>query len=164
MLVRARFPDVTGKHWMPDSGHRPASKFVDRCRTIDTDQTNVPRDSQASPRSPFVSTTSSACIFRSHYGIASAMRLFEHARPLSTHDPACIWRITMRSKLVFGATTHVPNRFLLVKLASKTTRALHRPNSRIQETINDVLVRCSHANPIASVLDTDIVQLFDRAA
>jgi hypothetical protein len=70
----------------------------------------------------------------------------------------------MRSKLVFGATTHVPNRFLLVRLASKATRALHRPNSRIQETMNDVLVRFSHANPIARVTDTDTVQLFDRAA
>jgi hypothetical protein len=70
----------------------------------------------------------------------------------------------MRSKLVFGAITQVPNRFLLVKLASRATRALHRPNSRIQETMNDVFVRCSHANPIARVLDTDTVQSFDRAA
>jgi hypothetical protein len=29
----------------------------------------------------------------------------------------------MRSKLIFGAITQVPNRFLLVKLASKATRA-----------------------------------------
>ena len=70
----------------------------------------------------------------------------------------------MRSKLVFGAITQVPNRFLLVKLASSATRALHRPNSRIQETRNDVFVRFSHANPIARVLDTDTVQSFDRAA
>ena len=70
----------------------------------------------------------------------------------------------MRSKLVFGAITQVPNRFLLVKLASRATRALHRPNSRIQETMNDVLVRFSYANPIARVLDTDTVQSFDRAA
>jgi hypothetical protein len=70
----------------------------------------------------------------------------------------------MRSKLVFGAITQVPNRFLLVKLASRATRALHRPNSRIQETMNDVFVRSSQANAIARVLDTDTVQSFDRAA
>jgi hypothetical protein len=70
----------------------------------------------------------------------------------------------MRSKLVFGAITQVPNRFLLVKLASKASRALHRPNSRIQETMNDVFVRFSRADPIARVLDNDTVQSFDRAA
>jgi hypothetical protein len=70
----------------------------------------------------------------------------------------------MRSKLIFRAMTQVSNRFLLVRLASRATRALHRPNSRIQETMNDVFVRFSHANPRARVLDTDTVQLFDRAA
>ena len=70
----------------------------------------------------------------------------------------------MRSELVFRAMTHVSNRFLLVKLASTATRALHRPNSRIQETMNDVFVRFSQANPMARVQNTDTVQLFDRAA
>lgn len=70
----------------------------------------------------------------------------------------------MRSKLIFGAMTQVPNRFLLVRLASRATRALHRPNSRIQETMNDVFVRIIHANPITTVLDSGTVQLLDRAA
>ena len=53
----------------------------------------------------------------------------------------------MRSKLIFGTMTKVSNRFLLVRLASKATRALHRPNSRIQETMNDVFVRlCLYAS------------------
>jgi hypothetical protein len=69
----------------------------------------------------------------------------------------------MRSKLIFGAMTQVSNRFLLVRLASRATRALHRPNSHIQATTNDVFVRLSHANPIARVQDTETVQLFDRA-
>jgi hypothetical protein len=60
--------------------------------------------------------------------------------------------------------TKVSNRFLLVRLASRATRALHKPNSRIQETMNGVFVRFGHANPTARVLDTDTVQLFDRAA
>jgi hypothetical protein len=70
----------------------------------------------------------------------------------------------MRSELVFGAMTHVPNRFLLTKLAARATRKLHRPNTRVQETINDVLVRFSHASPVAGVPDTGDVQPFRRAA
>lgn len=45
----------------------------------------------------------------------------------------------MRSELVFGATAHVPNRYLLVRLTSKTTRMFHKPNARLEETANDVL-------------------------
>lgn len=55
----------------------------------------------------------------------------------------------MRSDLVFGAMSNVSNRFLLTKLAAKAVRQLHRPNTRIQETANDVLLRFRRANPIA---------------
>jgi hypothetical protein len=58
---------------------------------------------------------------------------------------------TMRSELVFGAMAHIPNRFLLTKLASKATRKFHKPNTRIQDTTNDVFVRFSRANPTATV-------------
>ena len=57
----------------------------------------------------------------------------------------------MRSELVFGAMAHISNRFLLMKLASKATRKFHRPNTRIQDTTNDVFVHFSRANPIANV-------------
>jgi hypothetical protein len=57
----------------------------------------------------------------------------------------------MRSDLVFGAVAHISKRFLLTKLASKATRELHRPNTRSQDTTNDVFVRFSRANPIAIV-------------
>jgi hypothetical protein len=70
----------------------------------------------------------------------------------------------MRSKLVFGAMAQVSNRFLLVRLASKATRALHKPNSRIQETMNDVFVRFGQVNPMTHLRDTETVQSFDRAA
>jgi hypothetical protein len=70
----------------------------------------------------------------------------------------------MRSELVFGAMTHVSNRFLLTKLAARATRKLHRPNTRIQETVNDVLARFSHANPIAGVPTKGNVQPLRRAA
>ena len=55
----------------------------------------------------------------------------------------------MRSELIFGATSYVSNRFLLTRLASKAIRKLHRPNTRIEDTTNDVLVRFSRANPLA---------------
>ena len=54
----------------------------------------------------------------------------------------------MRSELVFGALTQVSSRYLLTKLAAKATRKLHRPNTRIQETTNHVLVRFNRRNPI----------------
>ena len=70
----------------------------------------------------------------------------------------------MRSELVYSAMTHVSNRFLLTMLAARATRKLHMPNTRIQETVNDVFVRFSHADPIARVPDTGNVQPFRRAA
>jgi hypothetical protein len=47
----------------------------------------------------------------------------------------------MRSDLVFQALHTLENRYMLCQLASKATRKFHRPNTRIQETMNDVLIR-----------------------
>lgn len=72
----------------------------------------------------------------------------------------------MRSDLVFGAMAHVSNRFLLAKLAAKAIRELHRPNTRIQETANEVFVRFRRANPIAGERRTQqyaIVRLRDAS-
>ena len=57
----------------------------------------------------------------------------------------------MRSELIFGAMTYVSNRFLLTRLASKATRSFHRPNTRIQDTVNAVFEHFTHANPLARV-------------
>jgi len=57
----------------------------------------------------------------------------------------------MRSDLIFAALKNVPNRYLLVKAVSTATRGFHRPGLSIQGTVNDVLVRFSHANPVANV-------------
>ncbi|RZU42179.1 hypothetical protein BDD14_3726 [Edaphobacter modestus] len=57
----------------------------------------------------------------------------------------------MRSDLIFSAMTHVSNRFLLTKLAARATRKLHRPNTRIQDTTNDVFMYFSRSNPIPIV-------------
>ena len=53
----------------------------------------------------------------------------------------------MRSDLVFGALSHVSNRYQLCQLASKATRKLHKPNTRLQDTTNEVLVRFHSSNP-----------------
>lgn len=56
----------------------------------------------------------------------------------------------MRSELIFGALTHVTNRYQLCQLASKATRKLHKPNTRLQDTMNDVLVRFRDSDPVAA--------------
>ena len=53
----------------------------------------------------------------------------------------------MRSDLVFGALSHVSNRYQLCQLASKATRMLHKPNTRLQDTTNDVLFRFRSTHP-----------------
>jgi hypothetical protein len=57
----------------------------------------------------------------------------------------------MRSELIFGALTHISNRYQLCQLASKATRKLHKPNTRLQDTMNDVLVRFRESSPAAAV-------------
>jgi hypothetical protein len=57
----------------------------------------------------------------------------------------------MRSELVFGAMTYISHRYLLTMLAARATRKFHRPNTRIQDTTNDVFDRFTRANPIAAV-------------
>ena len=53
----------------------------------------------------------------------------------------------MRSDLIFGALSHVSNRYQLCQLASKATRKLHKPNTRLQDTANEVMVRFRATNP-----------------
>jgi predicted transcriptional regulator len=54
----------------------------------------------------------------------------------------------MRSDLIFGALTHVTNRYKLCQLASKATRKLHKPNTRLQDTTNEVLDRFKDTIPM----------------
>jgi len=51
----------------------------------------------------------------------------------------------MRSDLIFNSLKPVRNRYLLCQLVSKATRKFHKPNTRIQETMNDVLTRVGKA-------------------
>ncbi|HXB63051.1 MAG TPA: hypothetical protein VNU94_09415 [Acidobacteriaceae bacterium] len=56
----------------------------------------------------------------------------------------------MRSDLIFGALTHVNNRYELCQLASKATRKLHKPNTRLQDTTNEVLDRFRDTVPMSA--------------
>ena len=71
----------------------------------------------------------------------------------------------MRSDLIFGALTHVTNRYQLCQLASKATRKLHKPNTRLQDTTNDVLERFRETVPM-SVQESKMhkVELQERRA
>lgn len=69
----------------------------------------------------------------------------------------------MRSDLVLGAMRNVPNRFLLTRLAAKATRKFHRPNTRVQETVNEVLVRFNRASPFGETQNTSNMQPLRRA-
>ena len=57
----------------------------------------------------------------------------------------------MRSDLVFGAMAHMPNRYLLSKLAAKAVREMHKPGIPVEKTINNVFIHFRRANPMAKV-------------
>ncbi len=60
----------------------------------------------------------------------------------------------MRSNLVYGAVAPVQNRYMLCQLVSKATRKFHRPATRVQDTMNNVLERFSHAGTTEQVMET----------
>jgi hypothetical protein len=71
-------------------------------------------------------------------------------------------KTAMRSDLVFGALSHVSNRYQLCQLASKATRKLHKPNTRLQDTTNEVMVRFHHSNPGSPVPEVAAAQPVER--
>ena len=72
----------------------------------------------------------------------------------------------MRSDLIFGALTHVTNRYELCQLASKATRKLHKPNTRLQDTTNEVLDRFKENVPAGEMREVMVeqVELQERRA
>lgn len=72
----------------------------------------------------------------------------------------------MRSDLIYDALDTVNNRYLLCQLVSKATRKFHRPATRIQETMNDVLVRVGAAGQPDDVItvSTNVVAEPERRA
>src|SRR5258708_23561790 len=61
-------------------------------------------------------------------------------------------RTPMRSDLIYDALNPINNRYLLCQVVSKATRKFHRPATRIQDTMNDVLVRVGSAAEPEAVL------------
>jgi hypothetical protein len=55
----------------------------------------------------------------------------------------------MRVDLTSRALAHKSNRYLLTRLIAKATRKLHRPNTRLQDTMNDVFERVGGSKPRA---------------
>ena len=53
----------------------------------------------------------------------------------------------MRSKLIYPAVKTVTNRYALCQLASKATRKFHKPNTRIQDTMNEILEKVAASAP-----------------
>ncbi len=70
----------------------------------------------------------------------------------------------MRSELVFEAVHTLRNRYMLCQLASKATRKFHRPNTRIQETTNDVLTRIADAERQAVIIEPETASEAQRRA
>ena len=70
----------------------------------------------------------------------------------------------MRSNRVFEALHTLHNRYMLCQLASKATRKFHRPNTRIQETMNQVLDRIATADRQQRLLDAELLAETSRRA
>ena len=64
----------------------------------------------------------------------------------------------MRSELIYDALRTVQNRYLLCQVASKATRKFHKPNTRIQDTMNEVFERFAGSeSPTRIVAQAELV-------
>jgi hypothetical protein len=63
----------------------------------------------------------------------------------------------MRSNLIYGALSPVQNRYMLCQLVSKATRKFHRPATRVQDTMNEVLTRFAKAEEPSRVMSKEVV-------
>jgi hypothetical protein len=72
----------------------------------------------------------------------------------------------VRSNLIFGAIAPVQNRYMLCQLVSKATRKFHRPATRVQDTMNDVLKRFAGTEDANRVMafEVPVVQAERKAA
>ena len=70
----------------------------------------------------------------------------------------------MRSELVFEAVTTLRNRYTLCQLASKATRKFHKPNTRIQDTTNEVLTRIADSERQDVILEPETASEAQRRA
>jgi hypothetical protein len=61
----------------------------------------------------------------------------------------------MRSNLIYGALSPVENRYMLCQLVSKATRKFHRPATRVQDTMNQVLKQFADARAAEKVMSVE---------
>ena len=73
-------------------------------------------------------------------------------------------RRKMRSDRVFDALQTLRNRYMLCQLASKATRRFHKPNTRIQETMNEVLDKIASSERQAILSEPENVAEAHRRA
>jgi hypothetical protein len=69
-----------------------------------------------------------------------------------------------RSDRVFDALHTLRNRYMLCQLASKATRKFHKPNTRIQETMNEVLERIASSERQSILAEPETVNEAQRRA
>ena len=69
-----------------------------------------------------------------------------------------------RSDRVFDALHTLRNRYMLCQLASKATRKFHKPNTRIQETMNEVLARIANSERQSILSEPENVNEAQRRA
>ncbi|MGC2109906.1 MAG: DNA-directed RNA polymerase subunit omega [Candidatus Korobacteraceae bacterium] len=70
----------------------------------------------------------------------------------------------MRSDLVFEAVQTLRNRYTLCQLASKATRRFHKPNTRIQDTTNEVLHRIADTDRNNVIIEPELASEAQRRA
>jgi hypothetical protein len=93
-------------------------------------------------------------------GLRAIQTLYLHCEAHGAHQ----WRDrerrrNMRSDLIFGALTHVTNRYQLCQLAAKATRKLHKPNTRLQDTTNEVLDRFKDTIPMEDGVEPTVEKI-----
>jgi hypothetical protein len=72
--------------------------------------------------------------------------------------------LPMRSELIFDAFIYESNRYLLCRLVAKGTRKLHRPNTRVEDTTNEMLERLSEPASTSNAMVIGRVPAERRAA
>jgi hypothetical protein len=70
----------------------------------------------------------------------------------------------MRAELTSMALAHKSNRYLLTRLIAKATRKLHRPNTRVQDTMNDAFKRFGCSKPRADRRAAEAASSSERRA
>jgi len=70
----------------------------------------------------------------------------------------------MRADLTFMALTYESNRFLLSRLIAKATRKLHRPNTRVQDTMNGAFEWFGCAKPRVATVYVEAVRVSKKRA